>query len=120
FLVFARTFPDLQAALVVGRTREAVLGRVSELSQHLLLMVVAAVVLAMAVSLVLADHFITQILKLIEGIRKVGDGVLSWRIPEVSDDELGDAGRAFNTMADRLERNRLIEDLWRQRERPDA
>ncbi len=119
FLVFARSFPDLQAALIVGRTREAVLGRVNELSQQLLLMVLAAVVVAMAISLVMADRFITQIPKLIEGIRKVGDGVLSWRISEVGDDELGDAGRAFNAMADRLERNRLIEDLWRQRERPD-
>ena len=119
-LVSARSFPDLQAVLMIGRSREAVLGRVSELSQQLLILGLVAVFLAMGTSLVLADRFITQILRLIEGIRKVGDGILSWRIGELTEDELGEAGRAFNTMADRLERNRLIEELWRQRGRPDA
>lgn len=52
--------------------------------------------------------------ELVGGIRRVGDGVLSHRVPEGREDELGEAAHAFNQMAERLQRDQLVEEVWRE------
>jgi methyl-accepting chemotaxis protein len=57
---------------------------------------------------------VSSIAELVGGIRRVGEGVLSHRVPEGRPDELGAAAVAFNRMAARLQRDQLVEEIWRK------
>jgi signal transduction histidine kinase len=57
-------------------------------------------------------QFITPILKLMRGTHEVAQGHLETRVDIRSEDEFGELGRSFNTMADRLVQ--LQEDVKRQ------
>lgn len=114
FLLFAAPFPHLQGLLVIGHPREKILGVVNDLSLGLVFLALVSLLVAMGLGILMSERFINQILLLVEGIQKVGTGVLSWRVSNPPDDELGDACRAFNEMTERLERNRMIEEHWRQ------
>ena len=82
----------------------------------------AALLVVLVVGLLGAIHLSRTILRPVEelvgGIRRVGDGVLSHRVPEGRADELGEAAHAFNQMADRLQRDQLVEEVWREVHRP--
>ena len=82
----------------------------------------AALLVVLVVGLLGAIHLSRTILRPVEelvgGIRRVGDGVLSHRVPEGRSDELGEAAHAFNRMAERLQRDQLVEEVWREVHRP--
>lgn len=78
----------------------------------------AALLVVLVVGLLGAVQLSRAILRPVEelvgGIRRVGDGVLSHRVPEGRTDELGEAAHAFNRMAERLQRDQLVEEVWRE------
>lgn len=115
YLVTAADFPYLNGTLVSGSPKEKVMGLLHDLTLGMISLAVFALLVAAALGWIMADRFIGQIQLLVEGIRKVSDGVLSWRVDNPGDDELGEACRDFNSMTERLERNRMVEDLWKQR-----
>jgi HAMP domain-containing protein len=120
FLVTALAFPQLEGFLVVGRSRAGIVTVVNDLARDLLGLALIPLLGAGLLAWLLADRYLTQILALLHGLRQVGAGILSSRVEVASDDELGEAAQAFNTMAEGLERNHLVEELWKERWTPPA
>lgn len=71
-----------------------------------------ALVIAGFLGIWLAERLTGPIRELLEGIRRVGDGVLTHRLPVEGDDELAEVSRAFNRLAETMARNRMIEEYW--------
>jgi len=62
----------------------------------------AALVLTLLSSLLLARRITRPIRNLVEGTRRISRGDFSYRIPVISEDEIGDLTRSFNEMAEQL------------------
>jgi two-component system sensor histidine kinase BaeS len=68
--------------------------------------------LAIALSLLLAEHFRRPIGKLVDGARNLEHGRFETRMDERRRDELGELARTFNHLAARLERTELDRRQW--------
>lgn len=120
-LVTATRLPSVGLRLIVGQPRDAVVAPARDISLRLAGFAAATLVLSLLLALALSRSLVRPLVKLVEGIRTVGQGKLSHRIDVDRSDELGEAARAFNDMADRLERQRLIEEVWTEKwPGPDA
>lgn len=115
FLVTALAVTQLDMVLLVGRSKKGIVETVNSLATNMLGIALIPLLGAGFIAWLLADRYLSQILALLKGLRQIGAGVLTSRVEVVSDDELGEAGQAFNTMAEGLERNQLVEELWRDR-----
>jgi HAMP domain-containing protein len=114
-LVTTLAVTQLDMVLLVGRSKKGIVGTVNSLAANMLGIALILLLGAGFVAWLLADSYLSQILALLKGLRQIGSGVLSSRVEVVSDDELGEASQAFNTMAEGLEWSRLVEELWRDR-----
>ena len=94
--------PQLGWTVIVEQpTREAF--AISKSLQQLLFLSIAVALLAMLlVGTLSGRRFIQPILQLTRGTRALADGHLDTRVAITSNDELGQLGTSFNTMADRL------------------
>ena len=97
--------------MVEQPTREAYASAVV-LQRQLMIAIAIALLLMITVGYLFGRSFITPILALQRGTHDIAAGQLEARVDIRRDDELGDLGRAFNTMADRLVK--LQEDVKRQ------
>ena len=101
------------AVIVEQPTREAF-----AISSRLQLQLVVAITVALLAMLVVGAlwgrRFIEPILRLTRGTKALAQGQLDARVAVVSNDELGQLGTAFNTMADRLVE---LQDDVRKKER---
>src|SRR3954470_11200418 len=61
------------------------------------------ILLAGGAALYLRRSVVKPVLTVAEASRRLADGDMAVRVPQIRDDELGDLARAFNTMADSLE-----------------
>lgn len=111
-LTTASTLAGVGLTLIVGRPLDEVMAPANQAVRDVLLLSAIGLVLALVLSVVLSRSFVRPLLSLVEGIRKVGSGELSHRVPVERTDELGAAAGAFNEMAGELERQQLIEQLW--------
>lgn len=68
---------------------------------------VAAGVLAIGLSLLLTRQIVSPLNALALGSRRIAGGNLSYRVDEGSRDEIGSVARAFNAMAESLERDEV-------------
>jgi HAMP domain-containing protein len=98
----------------VGLPRAVAEAPLAELGSPAALALASAMLVGILGALVLSRRILRPVADLVGGIRRVGDGVLSHRVPEGREDELGAAAAAFNRMAERLQRDQLIEELWRE------
>jgi signal transduction histidine kinase len=64
---------------------------------------VLLVLLAAAATFYLRRSVVRPVLTVADASRRLAEGDMSARVPPVSDDEIGDLARAFNSMADSLE-----------------
>ncbi|MBC7363754.1 MAG: HAMP domain-containing protein [Candidatus Aminicenantes bacterium] len=62
----------------------------------------AALVLTLLSSLLMARRITRPIRNLVEGTRRISRGDFTYRIPVISEDEIGDLTRSFNEMAEQL------------------
>jgi signal transduction histidine kinase len=94
--------PQLGWAVIVEQpTREAF--AISASLQQLLVISIAVALFAMLVIGAFSGRrFIQPILRLTRGTRELAEGRLDTRVAITSNDELGQLGTSFNTMADRL------------------
>ncbi|MBI4860493.1 MAG: HAMP domain-containing protein [Candidatus Riflebacteria bacterium] len=100
--------------VLVGLPRSVAYAPMEDLTWPAVLAVVAAIALGLAGAILLASRLLRPIAQLVSGIRRVGEGVLSHRVTLDREDELGEAAAAFNRMAERLHRDQLIEEVWRE------
>lgn len=111
-LVTLAQVPRLGATVLVGRPTAEVLGLLDRITMRVLIFALLGLSLAVAGALTLSRSLVEPILELTEGIRKVGDGATGHRVKVQSDDELGQAGAAFNRMAVQLQKGKLMEQIW--------
>ncbi|MBF0501751.1 MAG: cache and HAMP domain-containing protein [Candidatus Riflebacteria bacterium] len=114
YLVTLGPVNSINGYILVAAPSEAVLGFIGKILWGMGLLTIISLVISGGFGLVLANTVIEPIQRLIEGISKVSEGDVAHRIevPDEAEDELSDAGRAFNEMAGSLEKNRLIGDIW--------
>jgi len=62
----------------------------------------AALILTLLSSLLMARRITRPIRNLVEGTRRISQGDFTYRIPVISEDEIGDLTRSFNEMAEQL------------------
>ena len=97
--------------IVEQPTREAY-ASAGVLQRQLVIAISIALLLMITVGYLFGRSFIDPILALQRGTHDIAAGQLEARVDIQRDDELGDLGKAFNTMADRLVK--LQEDVKRQ------
>ena len=93
--------------------------------QALLVATGAAVLTAVAASLLVTRRIVDPLQRLAAASRRIADGHYAERVPTRSSDELGDLARSFNQMADALEaterrRRELIGDVAHELRTPIA
>jgi len=69
----------------------------------------AGVLLALIFILLFTTKFRKQISLLSEGTKIISEGDLSYRVPVISNDELGNLGKIFNNMLDHIQANEKLE-----------
>ena len=97
--------------IVEQPTREAY-ASATVLQRQLMIAISIALLLMITVGYLFGRSFINPILALQRGTQNIAAGQLEARVDIQRDDELGDLGSAFNTMADRLVK--LQEEVKRQ------
>jgi len=78
------------------------------------LMLNVSIFLSLIVSGMAARRMRGRVGGLMEGVRRLSEGDLGYRVPDMGGDEMGEVGRAFNAMAEALARSR--DDLRRTTE----
>ncbi len=102
----------LNGFILTARPRKSVLGFLDQIMINLVIVLVMSILIAVSLSFFLARSLGTRVGSLVEGIRSVGRGVVSHRVPVDGDDELSEACEAFNDMTATLEKHRIMEDIW--------
>ena len=99
---------DIQAAVDEAGQQEAV----RSLRLHAMYITAAAVVLGFGFSTVLSQSVASRAGKLVEAMKRVGQGDLSHRMLPTGNDEIDILARQFNSMVEKLDQNdKLIRDL---------
>jgi HAMP domain-containing protein len=104
--------PVTSGFLLTARPRREVFAFLDQFLLNLALVVVVALVLTVGMGFLLISAVAEKISRLVEGIHLVAQGVITHRVAIGGDDELSEAGKAFNEMAASLEKHRLMDDLW--------
>jgi HAMP domain-containing protein len=100
--------------LLAARPLDSALKFLNQLLLDLALVFAVALVIAVAAGYFMSRSLATGIDSLVAGIRQVAKGVISHRVEVTGDDELAEAGNAFNEMVDTLEKHRVIDEVWAQ------
>ena len=81
---------------------------ISDLNKRLTVAVVGVSLLAIAIAFALSRRVVGPVESLTAAARLLGSGDLSQRVLITSNDEVGELGRAFNAMAESLDRNESL------------
>ena len=98
----AARIPQLGWSVVVEQPTREAYANASALQRQLVVAISAALLVMITVGYVFGRSFINPILTLQRATHDIAAGQLATRVSIRRHDELGDLGRAFNTMADRL------------------
>jgi HAMP domain-containing protein len=111
FLTVGR-IPAISCFLAIGTPQDEILGFIHQILGGMMLLGLICLIIGVGVSLWLSNALLEPVMALIDGIKKVSDGIVSHRIPPEGENELSEACEAFNQMASQLEKNRLMEEIW--------
>ncbi|MBF0546396.1 MAG: HAMP domain-containing protein [Candidatus Riflebacteria bacterium] len=114
FLVSAHSIDDLKCNLFLFTPKEKVLSFGTFLFWSFAASTVISLFLAAVFAWFFAEKSVKPLLNLMDGIKKISNGIYHSRIEIRGDDELAETCNAFNQMAEDLEKNRLFEELWNQ------
>ena len=108
----AARIPQLGWTVIVEQPTREAYANATVLQRQLVVSISIALLGMITVGYLFGRSFINPILALQRGTHDIAAGQLDARVDIRRDDELGDLGKAFNTMADRLVK--LQEDVKRQ------
>ncbi len=100
-----KTFHEIGLTIVVCAQTREILAPVKEMRKLFLAISFVIVILVTFSILIIANSVTRPIKDLVEGLKKMGQGHLSYRINPESNDEIGNIGHALNQMASNLERS---------------
>lgn len=106
--------PITNGFLFLARPQSLVLAFLSQLLLDLALVFLITIALTASAGFFLSKTLSEGITNLIIGIKQVAIGVIAHRVEIGGDDEIAEAGNAFNEMAATLEKHRLMNDIWSQ------
>lgn len=87
-------------------------GAVANLRQHTVIISLAAAIIGLVLSRLLAASIASRVRLMVDAMRRVQRGSLSERLPTTTTDEIDSLARQFNAMVERLETNdHTIRDL---------
>jgi len=98
----AARIPTLNWKVVIEQPTSEAYASAEALRRQLLFSILAALLVMVFAGLLFGRQFIAPIFALQRGTRSVAEGKLDTRVTIDSEDEFGQLGTAFNTMADRL------------------
>lgn len=98
--------PRQDFTLLIGLARTAPVVRPGDLGRGWLLVGVGMVLLSALLARILSSQLVSRLAPLSAASRRLADGDLSVRVPDLGDPELVDVGEAFNEMAGELEASR--------------
>ena len=108
----AAHIPSLNWTVVIEQPTSEAYASADALRRQILLAISIALLVMVGLGLIFGRQFIAPIFALQRGTRSVAEGKLDTRVEIDSEDEFGQLGASFNTMADRLVE--LQEDVKRQ------
>ncbi|MBF0408275.1 MAG: cache and HAMP domain-containing protein [Candidatus Riflebacteria bacterium] len=73
-----------------------------------------SIVFSSALCFFLAGEISDPIQHLTLGIRNIQSGILTHRVPDLSEDEIGKAASELNSLAKSLERKNLVSEIWKK------
>jgi signal transduction histidine kinase len=99
-----------RSVFAVSLTKSPVVSLRDELITDHIMVIAALSILVLGVGYVVTQTITKRIMRLRDGAVEIGNGNLSFRIEESSNDEMGTLAREFNRMSDRLnEKNTQLE-----------
>lgn len=101
-------------SVVVGIEKEKFDLPLRQLGYSMLICVMLSLILALIVGLWLTNKIAQPISDLIEGLKAAGEGVYSIRLQCSADSEIAESLQAFNSLMEKLQKQRLIEKLWHE------
>lgn len=102
--IAASVFDGKAGMVRVGLSDSGVQQALARNTRYLMVMVMAAVIIGLVVSYWASYYLTRPLIRLVEAVRSVGRGDFSERIDSPGRDEVGRLGRAFNHMAEELQR----------------
>lgn len=114
-IVFTSPLAESKSTLVIGRPYNLAFNGIRVIIRYIVWISAACLLLAALLSVWLSNRLSRPIELLVNGLNKIEDGVLSHRIPAASEDEIGVAITAFNNLAGKLQRNKIIESVWSEK-----
>ncbi|NLI79285.1 MAG: HAMP domain-containing protein [Candidatus Riflebacteria bacterium] len=112
YLGIVTRLPALNSYLIAAKPRGEILGFLHRILFDLALVLGIAFVLAIGFGYAISRPLAANVDRLLEGIRRVSDGVVSHRVVVEGQDEMAQACAAFNDMVATLEKNRLMDEVW--------
>ena len=114
-IIFTSPLAESRSTLIIGRPYNLAFNGIRVIIRYIAWISMACLLLAALLSVWLSNRLAKPIELLVNGLNKIEDGVLSHRIPAAGGDEVGDAITAFNNLAGKLQRNKIIESVWSEK-----
>jgi len=114
-IIFTSPLAESRTTLIIGRPYNLAFNGIRVIIRYIVWISVACLLLAALLSVWLSNRLAKPIEQLVNGLNKIEDGVLSHRISAAGGDEMGDAITAFNNLAGKLQRNKIIESVWSEK-----
>jgi signal transduction histidine kinase len=111
-LAVAARIAPLNWTVIVEQPTSDAYGAADALRRQLVIAIVAALAVMVMLGLFLGRRFIAPIFELRRGTQRIAEGKLETRVSVASEDEFGQLGEAFNSMAGRLQE--LQEEVKKQ------
>ena len=122
YIVTIGAVPGANGFIFLAAPRDEILGFVRHTLVGMIILTLISLGVAVGFGIWSAGELSRPIAVLLEGIHRVAEGAVSHRISDEAegDGELAEACRAFNDMAERLEKNQMIEDVWSKTWKPPS
>ncbi len=108
-----RNLPGMDWTLVIGHDVREVIQPLTRLRRNLAAGFLIFAVVVGAIALFLSRSITLPLSKLTEGVERIGDGELGYRVPVERNDEIGRVANSFNEMT---EKRQKVEENLRQSE----
>jgi HAMP domain-containing protein len=105
-------FSQINGYLLAVRPKNKILGFLSQFLFDMAFVMAVAVIISIFFGFILSRSLALGINTLLDGIRRVSQGIVNHRVEIDGEDELAETGNAFNEMVANLEKHRIMEKIW--------
>ncbi len=105
-------FSQINGYLLAVRPKNKILGFLSQFLFDMAFVMAVAVIISVFFGFILSRSLASGINALLDGIRRVAQGIVNHRVEIEGEDELAETGNAFNEMVANLEKHRIMDKIW--------